>query len=47
MIFTTNCVKDFNDAIQSRISLGLHYGPLGVQYEKDNMGKLPKEGSDS
>jgi len=34
MILTTNRVKDFNNAIQSRISVALHYGPLGFDTRK-------------
>ena len=30
MLLTTNQVRDFDDAIQSRIHLALRYGPLGV-----------------
>ena len=30
MILTTNRVKDIDDAVQSRISVALHYGPLGL-----------------
>jgi hypothetical protein len=30
MFLTTNRVKDFDDAIQSRISVALHYAPLGI-----------------
>lgn len=34
MILTTNRVKDIDDAIQSRISVALHYGPLGLDTRK-------------
>ncbi|KAL9582655.1 MAG: hypothetical protein Q9212_003177 [Teloschistes hypoglaucus] len=34
MILATNRVKDIDDAIQSRISVALHYGPLGVDIRK-------------
>jgi len=34
MILTTNRVKHFDDAIQSRISVALHYGPLGSDTRK-------------
>ena len=35
MILTTNRVKDIDDAIQSRkISVALHYGPLGFNTRK-------------
>ncbi|KAL9629437.1 MAG: hypothetical protein Q9164_006881 [Protoblastenia rupestris] len=34
MIPTTNRVKDIDDAIQSRISVALHYGPLGLDTRK-------------
>ena len=34
MVLTTNRVKDIDDAIQSRISVALHYGPLGLATRK-------------
>ncbi len=34
MLLTTNRVRDFDDAIQSRIHLALRYGPLGVDTRK-------------
>ncbi|KAI9715641.1 MAG: hypothetical protein M1812_005793 [Candelaria pacifica] len=34
MILTTNRVKDIDDAVQSRISVALHYGPLGLDTRK-------------
>ncbi|KAL8671532.1 MAG: hypothetical protein Q9168_003977 [Polycauliona sp. 1 TL-2023] len=34
MVLTTNRVKDIDDAIQSRISVALHYGPLGLDTRK-------------
>ncbi|KAL8875267.1 MAG: hypothetical protein Q9198_006348 [Flavoplaca austrocitrina] len=34
MILTTNRVKDIDDAIQSRISVALRYGPLGLDTRK-------------
>jgi len=34
MILTTNRVKDIDDAIQSRISVVLYYGPLGLDTRK-------------
>lgn len=34
MILTTNRVKDIDDAIKSRISVALHYGPLGLDTRK-------------
>lgn len=34
MILRTNRVKDIDDAIESRISVGLHYGPLGPDTRK-------------
>jgi hypothetical protein len=34
MILTINCVKNIDDAIQSRISVALHYGPLGLNTRK-------------
>ncbi|SLM33660.1 P-loop containing nucleoside triphosphate hydrolase [Lasallia pustulata] len=34
MILTANHVKDIDDAIQSRISVALHYGPLGFSTRK-------------
>ena len=34
MFPTTYHVKDFDDAIQSRISVALHYGPLGFDTRK-------------
>ena len=34
MILTTNRVKDIDVAIQSRISVGLQYGPLGFDRRK-------------
>lgn len=34
MILTTNRVKDIDNAIQSRISVALHYGPLGLDTSK-------------
>jgi len=34
IILTTNRVKDIDDAIQSRISVALHYGPLGLDTRK-------------
>lgn len=34
MILTTNRVKDINDTIQSRISVALHYRPLGFDTRK-------------
>ena len=34
MVLTTNHVKDIDDAIHSRISMGLHYGPLGFDTRK-------------
>ena len=34
MILITNRVKDIDDAIQSRISVALHYGPLGSDTRK-------------
>jgi len=34
MILTTNRVKDIDDAIQSRISVALHYEPLGLDTRK-------------
>lgn len=34
MILTTNRVKDIDDAIQNRISVELHYGPLGLDTRK-------------
>ena len=33
-ILTTNRVKDIDDAIQSRISVALHCGPLGLDTRK-------------
>ncbi|KAG0647501.1 ATPase family AAA domain-containing 3B [Hyphodiscus hymeniophilus] len=34
MLLTTNQVRDFDDAIRSRIHLGLRYNPLGVDTRK-------------
>lgn len=34
MILTTNLVKDIDEAIRSRISVALHYGPLGLDTRK-------------
>jgi SpoVK/Ycf46/Vps4 family AAA+-type ATPase len=34
MLLTTNRVRDFDDAIRSRIHLALRYGPLGVDTRK-------------
>ncbi len=34
MILTTNRVKDIDDAVQSRISVALHYEPLGLDTRK-------------
>jgi len=34
MFFTTNRVKDFDDAIQNKISVALHYEPLGLDTRK-------------
>jgi len=34
MILTTNHVKDIDDAIQSRILVALHYGPLRLDTRK-------------
>ena len=34
MLLTTNRVRDFDDAIQSRIHLALRYGPLGFDTRK-------------
>ncbi|KAH6668333.1 P-loop containing nucleoside triphosphate hydrolase protein [Halenospora varia] len=34
MLLTTNRVRDFDDAIQSRIHLALRYSPLGVDTRK-------------
>ena len=34
MILTTNRVKDIDDAIKSRISVALHYGPSGLDTRK-------------
>jgi SpoVK/Ycf46/Vps4 family AAA+-type ATPase len=34
MILTTNRVKDIDNAIQSRISMALHYRPLGLNTRK-------------
>ncbi len=34
LILTTNRVKDIDNAIQSRISVALHYGPLGLDTRK-------------
>jgi SpoVK/Ycf46/Vps4 family AAA+-type ATPase len=34
MFFTTNRVKDIDNAIQSRISVALHYAPLGLDTRK-------------
>lgn len=34
MILTTDRVKDIDDAIQSRISAALYYGPLGLDTRK-------------
>lgn len=34
IILTTNRVRDFDDAIQSRISVALHYRPLGFNTRK-------------
>jgi hypothetical protein len=34
MLLTTNRVRDFNDAIQSRIHLALRYNPLGTDTRK-------------
>ncbi|KFY02063.1 hypothetical protein V490_00656, partial [Pseudogymnoascus sp. VKM F-3557] len=35
MLLTTNRVKDFDEAVQSRIHVGLKYGPLGVDTRKE------------
>ncbi|KAL2044439.1 hypothetical protein N7G274_003144 [Stereocaulon virgatum] len=34
MILTTNRVKDIDNVVQSRISVALHYGPLGLETRK-------------
>ena len=34
MVLTTNRVKDIDDAIKSRISVALYYGPLGLDTRK-------------
>jgi SpoVK/Ycf46/Vps4 family AAA+-type ATPase len=34
MILTTNRAEDIDNAIQSRISVALHYGPLGLNMRK-------------
>ena len=47
MILTTNRVKDIDGAVQSRISVALHYGPLGPGHDKHDMGKLLEEGGDN
>jgi len=43
MILTTNRVRDFDDAIQSRISVALHYGPLGFDTRKTIWGSFLKK----
>ena len=35
IILTTNCVKDFNDAMQSRIYIAIKYTPLGADIRWD------------
>lgn len=34
MFLTTNRVKDFNNAIQNKISVTLYYSPLGLNTKK-------------
>ena len=34
IILTTNRVKDIDDTVQSRISVALHYAPLGPEKRK-------------
>lgn len=34
MILTSNRVKDIEDAVQSGISVAMHYGPLGLDTRK-------------
>ena len=47
MFLTTNRVKDFDDAIQSRISVALHYPSLGPDTRKTIWGNLLKKGTTS
>ena len=35
MLLTTNRVKDFDEAVQSRIHVGVKYSPLGVDTRKE------------
>ncbi|KAL8698908.1 MAG: hypothetical protein Q9201_006308 [Fulgogasparrea decipioides] len=44
MILTTNRVKDIDDAIQSRISVALHYGHLGLDTRKTIWESFLKKG---
>jgi SpoVK/Ycf46/Vps4 family AAA+-type ATPase len=45
MILTTNRVKDFDDAIQSRIHVGISYGNLGLDTRKTIWDKFLKKES--
>lgn len=47
MILTINRVKDIDNAIQSRISVTLHYGPLGLDTRKTTYNFFFEEGSDN
>jgi len=35
IILTTNCVKDFDNAMQSRIYIAIKYTPLGADIRQD------------
>jgi hypothetical protein len=45
MILTTNRVKDFDDAVQSRIHVGISYGNLGPDTRKTIWDKFLKKQS--
>lgn len=45
LFLTTNRVKDIDDAIQSRVSVALHYGPLGLDTRKTIWASFLKKGA--